>query len=410
MSNSISELIESKRVVVCCGAGGVGKTTVSASIALAAARAGQRVVVVTIDPSKRLAESLGISPNQAAPVELDGSRWGIEAPGSLSAWLLDPKLVADHVVRNWSDDKGAADKLLGNRIYEAASNMISGMQEYTAVEALHGFVIDGRYDLVVLDTPPSRNALRFLDSPTRIHQVLNPRVFKLFLPSSGGPLQRGARRVINGVLDLGLGKTQRVEFQEFLLLFQGILGHLKHNQDEVQAFFRGPEVSFLLVSSPAREAVQEAFYFEQKTRELDLELGGYVLNRSMAWAQGHQMPGDVKLPDDAPDALRSALTKLIPLAKKEQALVREHVGLAHELEDRVGKDGIVRVLPQLAGDAGDAEALMGLSRMLVSAGSTPPPRTGIEIPDGGPGGRPMSIPPPDALPPSESWFPPPDES
>lgn len=402
MSNSISELIAHKRVVVCCGAGGVGKTTVAASIALAAARAGQRVVVVTIDPSKRLAESLGISPNQAAPVELDPERWEISGSGSLSAWLLDPKRVADHVVSTWSDDEGAAQRLLKNRIYAAASNMISGMQEYTAVEALHGFVIDGRYDLVVLDTPPSRNALRFLDSPTRIHAVLNPRVFKLFLPSSGGPLQRGARRIINGVLDIGLGKQQRTEFQEFLMLFQGILGHLKHNQDEVQEFFRGPDVSFLLVTSPAQEAMHEAFYFEEKTRELKLDLGGYILNRSMAAAQDYRMPSDVELPADASPELRSALKKLQPLAEQEAALVRDHVGLAHRLQDRIGSDKIVRVLPQLPGDAGDAEALVHLSRLLVSDGSTPPPRPSEAVL----GGRPLSIPPQGGLPPSESWFPP----
>lgn len=402
MSDNISDLVARKRVVVCCGAGGVGKTTTAASIALAAARAGQRVVVVTIDPSKRLAESLGISPNQAAPVELDAKRWNIRAPGSLSAWLLDPKLVADHVVATWSDDDGSAERLLKNRIYAAASGMISGMQEYTAVEALHGFVVDGRYDLVVLDTPPSRNALRFLDSPARIHAVLNPRVFKLFLPSSGGPLQRGARRIINRVLDLGIGKEQRLEFQEFLMLFQGILGHLKHNQDEVQEFFRGPQVSFLLVTSPAQEALHEAFYFEEKTRELKLELGGYILNRSMASFSAHPMPSDVELPQGASPALSRALGKLIPLAKQEATLVGSHVGLAHQLQDRIGKNKIVRVLPQLPGDAGDSEALLHLSQLLVTEGSMPPPRPTEERL----GGRPLSIPPPGNLPPTDSWFPP----
>ena len=405
MIRNVGELIASKRVVVCCGAGGVGKTTVSASLALAAARAGQRVMVVTIDPSKRLAESLGISPNQAAPVELEAERWDIQAPGSLSAWLLDPKRVADHVVQTWSDDVGAAQKLLKNRIYAAASKMISGMQEYTAVEVLHGFVMDGRYDLVVLDTTPSRNALRFLDSPSRINAVLNPKVFKLFLPSSGGPLQRGARRIINGVLDLGLGKTQRAELQEFLMLFQGILFHLRRNQDEVQEFFRGPHVSFLLVTSPAQEALREAFYFEQKTRDLKLELGGYILNRSMAWARDHAMPHEIELPEDAPEELRTALQKLQPMAEQEALLVREHVDLAKQLQDRIGKEKIVQVLPQLPGDAGDASALVHLSHLLIDADSAPRARKA----DGFLDGRKLSMPPTGSLPPSESWYPPPTE-
>jgi len=379
MTRSVSELLATKRVVVCCGAGGVGKTTVSASLALSAAQAGQRVVVVTVDPSKRLAESLGISPDQDAPVE------------------LDPKRVADHVVKTCADDETSAERLVKNRIYRAASGMIAGMQEYAAIESLHGFVTDGRYDLVVLDTPPSRNALRFLDSPSRIRSVLNPKVFELFLPTGGGVLKRGARRIINKVLDLALGKAERIELGEFLESFHGILTHLNQNQTEVQAFFRGNEVSFLLVTSPAQEALNEAFYFERRTAEMGLQLGGYVLNRSLASAENYALPKEVSIPDPASSALVSALEKLEPFAKREAELVMQHVELAERLKKRIGKEKIVRVLPQLPGDAGDAEALSGLSKHLADQIT---PRVSRRAP------VPFREASEDGLPSSDSWFPP----
>lgn len=402
MTSHISELLAKKRVIVCCGAGGVGKTTVSASLALAAAQAGQRVIVVTVDPSKRLAESLGISPDQDAPVELNREIWGITGAGSLSAWLLDPKRVADHVVKACSDDGPSAEKLIKNRIYSAASGMIAGMQEYAAIESLHGFVMDGRYDLVVLDTPPSRNALRFLDSPSRISTVLNPKVFELFVATGGGPLKRGAHRIINKVLDLALGKRDRLDLQEFLHSFHGILAHLNHNQGEVQNFFRGNEVSFLLVTSPAQEALNEAFYFERKTQEMGLELGGYVLNRSLAAAKNHPLPSEVEIPDSAPLALLSALSKLGIFAEREAALVRNHVDLAESLKRRIGEDKVVRVLPQLAGDASDSDALVQFSRILGDD-----PNAALERAKKlHAGGVALKGPGPNGLPSTESWYPP----
>ena len=366
----IARLLAEKRVLVCCGAGGVGKTTVSASLALAAARAGRRVLVVTIDPSRRLAEALGVARNPPEPVPLSAERLttvGIKAPGSLAVWMLDPQRVSDRVVRAASKTPEDAERLMNNRIYANVTAMIAGMQEYTAVEALHRFVKTDAYDLVILDTPPSRNALRFLEAPDRINAFLDGRIFSLFVPGKGNMIRRMATNLIERVMDLGFGPETRAELQQFFTLFHGVLAQLNHNQTEIRQFFQQGNVGFLLVTSPARAAVEEAFYFEQKTRdELKLPLAGYLLNRSLACEVGRTMP---RAELGRIDVERSALTKLIPFAQVEQAKIKAHATLARELAERAGSDGLAWVLPRLPDGANDLEALDLLARAMVDGES-----------------------------------------
>ncbi|MCB9522678.1 MAG: ArsA family ATPase [Myxococcales bacterium] len=368
-------LLQRCKVIVCCGAGGVGKTTVSASLALAAARQGKRVLVVTIDPSKRLAEALGVDRNPPEPVALHPERLaalGIAAPGSLSAWMLDPQRVSDEVVHAQSRTPEEAARLLANPIYRNVSAMVAGMQEYTAVEAMHSFVLDDRYDLVVLDTPPSRNALRFLDAPERVGAFLDKRIFNLFVPGEGSVIRRVASKMLEKVMDVAFGEDTRRDLQVFFELFSQILGHLNTNQHDMQGFFRSEAVSFLLVTSPDREAVQEAFFFEKKTREeLGLDLGGYVLNRSLAWSAELPMPAAVRRPADASPALASALHRLAPLAQAEAQLARTHADLARELRQRAGTGGFAWVLPRLPDGAGALEALSGLADALIDPDTRP---------------------------------------
>ena len=198
-SNSdLRALLRSSKLCVCCGAGGVGKTTTSAALALSGARLGLRVLALTIDPSKRLAQALGVARNTPHPVLLDRARLtalGVPDEGSLSAWLLDPQLVSDAVVNREAGKE--AEALKRNLIYREISGMVAGMQEYTAVEALHTFLQDDAYDLIILDTPPARHALRFIDSPQRIASFLDKKIFQLFVPSQAGLLGRVASRVID---------------------------------------------------------------------------------------------------------------------------------------------------------------------------------------------------------------------
>lgn len=361
-------LLADKRVLVVCGAGGVGKTTTSASLALAAARAGRRVLVITIDPSKRLAQTLGVSPEEPEPRPLPRERLkavGVEPPGNLSAWMLDPQAVSDQTVRRLSKDPAAADLLLQNRIYRHVTSVVAGMQEYTAVEALHGFIRDDRYDLVVLDTPPSRNALRFLDAPSRATMFLDRRILWVFMPGSQNPIRQAATRMVEKLLDLGLGAAARAELQQFFSLFEQILAYLNRNQGDMRQFFASADVGFLLVSSPTAEALEETYYFEEKTRELALPLGGYILNRSLAWAADRPLPSEALLPEGASDAARSAVAKLAVLAAAEAHSAQRHQRLRGELAQRPGA-GFALALPELTAGASDLEALVELADRLVA--------------------------------------------
>ncbi len=377
---TISRLIREKRVVVCCGAGGVGKTTVSAAMALAAARAGRRVLVITIDPSRRLAETLGVDRDLVEAVALSPERAravGIEEPGRLSTWMLDPQRISNRVVKRLSSDPAKVQALLANRVYKNITAMIAGMQEYTAVEALHEFVTSGKYDLVILDTPPSRNALRFLDAPSRAGTFLDRRIFRLFVPGEENLIRQAASRIIEKVLDITLGEGARKELQEFFQLFEGILLHLNRNQGEMKRFFAGDEISFVLVVSPTQAAVEEAFYFEQKTRELELPLAGFVLNRSLAWASGRLMPSRSLLDDDASEVEVSAVRKMGGLAKPENDQIMQHLKILEDLQQHSEGKGFAWVLPELPAEASDLEALSHLAEHLSEERPQPkrkPPR------------------------------------
>lgn len=373
MSNPVARMLTEKRVIVCCGAGGVGKTTVSASLGLAAARAGRRVLVVTIDPSKRLAETLGVERNPPEPVSLPADRLeaaGVDS-GGLSAWMLDPQLVSDRVVHTFTSDPDAATRLLDNPIYQNVTAMVAGMQEYTAVEALHGFVTRDEFDLVILDTPPSRDALRFLDAPDRVGSFLDRRIFNLFVPGEGSFIRRMTTQLVEKVMDVAFGQETRRDLQQFLELFAGLFDHLNRNQGEMRAFFARPEIGFLLVTSPSREALAEAEFFARKTRdELRMHLCGYVLNRSLAARADRDMPDPDALPDDAAAALRAGLTRLAAIAAIERRQVDEHVRLAAALGRRAGDDGFAWALPMLDGGASDLGDLVHLADALV--GKTDP--------------------------------------
>ena len=274
---SLAQLLKEKKVMVCCGAGGVGKTTTAAALACAGAQLGQNVLVLTIDPSKRLAQALGIERNTKHPVVLSESRLqalNIQAPGQLSAWLLDPQYVSNQVVQR--EAKQSASTLMSNVIYKEVSGMVAGMQEYTAIEALYQFIQSQTYDLIILDTPPSRHALRFLDAPQRVASFLDKRIFKLFVPDRSGLVGRMAGRVLDEVLDRAFGVHVRKELQEFFELFSQILDHLNQNQTAMSDLFRSSIVTFFLVTSVQSDVIDEAVYFQSQATARALPFAGFL--------------------------------------------------------------------------------------------------------------------------------------
>ena len=365
----VGDLLREKRIIVCCGAGGVGKTTTAAALSLAAARAGRRVLVLTIDPSKRLAQTLGVTRNPPEPVPIPKERLelaGIKAPASLHAWMLDHKLVADNSVRRLTKTPEEAERVLGNRIYQQASTMVAGMHEYTAMEALHRLVGSGDYDLVVLDTPPSRHALEFLEAPRKLSRLIDSRAINAFLPKSDGFVARAASKVIQRVLGAVFGDEFAGEFVTFLSLFSGIFQALNVDVNQMRELLSGPDVAFLLVSSPAPTTLTEAHFFQEKARELGLPFRGFVLNRSRALDVKKRMP-DAKLAAAAGAELAGAIEKLQAAAKVELELAGHDVALLRDLETRAGEDATAIALPELPEGADDMSTLISVADVLAAS-------------------------------------------
>lgn len=365
MTASLRDLLLKQKIIVCCGAGGVGKTSTSAALALYAARHGRKTLVITIDPAKRLAETLGISGNPSEPVALSpetANRLGVATPGQLSAWLLDPQKMSDKVVRRLSKTPGEAAALLDNSLYRNISSIVAGMQEYTAVEAMYQYDAQGAYDLIILDTPPSRNALNFLQAPKRISRFLEGRFFRLFLPDSASLVKRASSHLVNKVLDLSLGQDTREELTSFFGLFSDILNQLGGSAERVQQLFRRPTTSFLVITSPEQAALDDAGYFGKKSRdELGLPLAGYIFNRSLLDYSRYQLWSTLPGADTLSRAIADELDYFVDQEEKIIAQQRERY---EQLRQQLLNGEFLYSLPCLPGRVNDLSALMMLVNYL----------------------------------------------
>lgn len=289
MSESpIAELAMNRRVLVTVGAGGVGKTTTAAAISVAAARRGRRVLCLTIDPARRLAESLGISEMSADAAEIPRERFaaaGIALEGSLTAMMLDTKRTFDELVVKYSSTPEKAKSLLENKLYKYVSSSLAGTQEYMAMEKLVAVKDDPRYDLVVLDTPPTANALDFLDAPERLTDALDSATMKWFIEAfeTSGKLSlnliaRSAAAVLRGIGKITGGGFLEA-MAEFLSELNDLFGGFKERAARVQKTLRSPEVAFILVTSPSPPSLREAQYFAERLEQHGMPRGSFVVNR-----------------------------------------------------------------------------------------------------------------------------------
>ena len=278
---NIDSLIAGREIVVVCGSGGVGKTTTSAAIALGAARRGRRACVLTIDPARRLATALGLSElgNEAREVEIGKSS------GRLFAITLDAKGTFDHLIEEYAPTPEARDRILGNRIYGQLSSTVGGSQEYMAMEKLYELYQTGDYDLLVLDTPPSRNALDFIDAPNRITRFVDSRTLRVMLEGGMRAGGRGLRILGQGSLvawkavERVLGVSLMSDITEFLLAFDGMYAGFKERATAVRALLGDHRTIFLLVTTPEREPIDEAVFFWRRLVEAELPFGGVIVNK-----------------------------------------------------------------------------------------------------------------------------------
>ena len=281
---NVRELLEGKDVCICAGSGGVGKTTTSAAIAMGMAAEGLKVAVLTIDPAKRLANSLGLPELGNEERRVDPERFaphGIEVKGELWAMMLDAKRTFDDLVERHAPDEETRDRILQNRIYKEISNAMAGSQEYMAMEKLYELHQEARYDLLVLDTPPTRHALDFIDAPERMTRFIEGRSLQFFLKPgrlgvkvlgrSGGMLFSALKRVT------GIDLLQ--DLSEFFQSFGNMAEGFGERAQRVNELLGARDTTFLLVTAPTREAIDEGVYFWRRLREAHLPFGGVVVNK-----------------------------------------------------------------------------------------------------------------------------------
>jgi anion-transporting ArsA/GET3 family ATPase len=371
MSGGVGTLLAGKRVCVCAGAGGVGKTTSSAAVALGMAAQGARVAVVTIDPARRLANALGLRELDNEPRRVDLGRRGAGGPvsGELWAMMLDPKRTFDELIERVAPTPERAEEIKRNRVYRELSGAVSGSQEFTAVAKLFDLARDDDFDVLVLDTPPSRNALDFLEAPGRLTSFLEGSAIRTLIRPTG----LGMRMLGRGASPL-LGALRRVTGMDLLgdlSTFFGLLGDMTEDFSaraaEVERMLRADTTAFVLVTSAAGPAIEEAIWFRRTLAEGGLPFAGVIVNRVHHDRLGDAEPADVaaglaeRLP--APLAGRVAAT----FADYHRLARRDHRNLAR-LAAELGDAPLIRV-PQLDEDVHDLAGLDRVRAFLFASGA-----------------------------------------
>jgi anion-transporting ArsA/GET3 family ATPase len=362
---SIAALLERKEIVICAGAGGVGKTSTAAAIALGMAERGLKVAVLTIDPARRLANSLGLPElgNEEHRVEIDGS-------GELWAMMLDPKRTFDELIEKHAPDERTRDAVLSNRIYQELSNAVAGSQEYMAMEKLYELHQEERYDLLVLDTPPSRNALDFLDAPERLSRFVDSRSLQLFLRPGRLGLKvfgRGTGMLFS-VLQKVTGVDLLQDLSEFFASFGDMAEGFRERAARTSELLADRRTTFLLVTSPRRDAIDEAIFFHRRLRERGLPFGGVVVNRMSTLAVESEEADVAEL-----EALLGGR-----LGRKVADNLEEYEAIAaHDREnvERLARDltdGAPPILvPHLEDDVHDLGGLIQMNEYLFAAETVP---------------------------------------
>ena len=367
---SVAELLQDKRVCVCAGSGGVGKTTTSAAIALGMAARGAKVAVVTIDPARRLANALGLEelqnePRRVEPARLKRSRLKID--GELWAMMLDPKRTFDELIERIAPEPGRAEEIKANRIYRELSTAVSGSQEFTAVAKLYDLAQQGDFDLLVLDTPPSRNALDFFDAPGRLTSFLEGPAMKAIVRPTGigvRVLGRSASPLLSAVR-----RVTGVDLITDLTTFFGLLGDMTKDFSvraaRVQELLHSDTTAFLLVTSAERQRIDEAIWFRRTLEESELPFAGVLVNRVH-----HDLLGDTE-PAGVGAALASRLRP--ELAEKVAAnfldyhlLARRDSANIERLASEIG-DGPLLLVPHLDDDVHDIDGLLRVHRYLFAS-------------------------------------------
>ncbi len=399
---SLAALLEERRILVVVGTGGVGKTTVAAALAVEAARRGRRVLALTIDPARRLSDALGLErPGDETPGETQTlpptaeAQLGIALPGRLDAMMLDMKSTFDGLVDRFAEGEETKARILENPIYQHVSDALAGSAEYAAMEKVFELSESGRYDLIVLDTPPSQHALDFLEAPRRLVEFLDSRIVQLLVhPAMAAGrfgfriFQRTSQRVLQIIERIsGVGFLQ--DISEFLLAIEGMSAGFRDRATRVSRLLLGSESAFLLVAGPSPEAARTGFEFLARVRGTGVPVAGVLVNRMRLWPGG-EVPASMRggtiesadvealaaalasgprpLPaETAMHAARSAIAgtkryaSLVVLDQRSASPLREQAERNHQ---------IVGCIPELPRDVCDADGLLRIGDVLFRGAAT----------------------------------------
>ncbi|MCX6396282.1 MAG: AAA family ATPase [Propionibacteriales bacterium] len=362
-----------QRIVVCCGAGGVGKTTTAAALALRAAERGRKVVVLTIDPARRLAQSMGIEALDNTPRPVPGVRGDAASTGSLDAMMLDMKRTFDEVVESQASPE-KAQQILNNPFYIAVSSSFAGTQEYMAMEKLGQLDKDarasGRWDLIIVDTPPSRSALDFLDAPERLSSFLDGKFMKLLLAPARGPakLMTAGFGLVTKAVTTIIGGQVLTDMQAFVSAFDTLFGGFRQRAQRTFELLQAPGTAFVVVAAPEPDALREAAYFVERLSAERMPLAGLVINRASIEPEGDLSPAAATA---AYEALRDAgagsshdvAAGLLRLYSDRKLIVERERRLRAKFATAHPRVRTV-VLPALASDVHDLDGLRRIGDLL----------------------------------------------
>jgi anion-transporting ArsA/GET3 family ATPase len=368
---TLLDTVRTKSVVVCVGSGGVGKTTVAASIAMRAAELGRTACVLTIDPARRLANAMGLDALGNAPTRVPG------ATGNLFAMMLDTKRTWDDLVHRFAPSEEQARRILANRYYQNISTALAGSQEFMAMEKLYELHESGTYDLLVLDTPPTRHALDFLGAPKKMMEFMDDRLLNfLTMPTRMGKFGLGmltsSTAMMFAVLQKITGFNVLKDISDYVTSFTGMHAGFKERAQKVEEHLRSRRSTFTIVASPNAETADEAAFFFQKLQSAAIPIGGFVLNRvrlsalttaeaRKEWAALQTEPTTL-----APD--RDLAERLIDNFAAHEAMAAAHASHIAQLAQRCPGPYFRRIVPAFDEDVHSLSDLARINQYLFEEG------------------------------------------
>ncbi|MEO1483588.1 MAG: ArsA-related P-loop ATPase [Myxococcota bacterium] len=374
--NALTEALSGLEVVLATGPGGVGKTTSSAALAVNAAQRGKRVLVLTIDPARRLADALGVTlDNAPRRVEMPGLESGT---GELWALMLDPVRTFDELIERLAPSPAVADRLMNNIVYRQMTRTLAGTLEYTAVEKLYDLRERYDFDLIVVDTPPSKNVLDFIEAPQWLLRFLDERVFRWFLmlegqdtsSGIGAVLLRRTGRVVRDVLGRVFGEHFVGELSEFMHAIESMTHEFRRRADAIQSLLQNPVTGFLVVATTDPFVMSDAVYLREEIERRGVQFAGFLVNRVYR-------PTGLVRPEDAADMVRKAVPDDPAVAALAEKLVAEAAAIdaraeadkkrIEQVRTRARWRGLIGTIPREVHEIHDLDALGRLAAAIEPA-------------------------------------------